>query len=385
MANNSYDFNNTIRNVNTAFDLMMSNTTSLLSMMPLAGSQEITNTKHEWVNDKLSPVSSTIGSFDSNGDGTGINLVSTTGIIVGSILRFTSVLDVTRTELVVVSVVDVNGTDLTVVRDYAGSTGVTLVVGDKCFLVSSPKGEGSAAGTGLIHQGSMIYNYTEIFDQIAEVSKTSNAVSAYDGYTKMSNQEMIAMKKIAYKLENALIWGNRLIGSSGVPATMNGLKAYIGATGGNIDTTGGAISQTVLNNMLENIFAKGGDNQNLALICNVNQARRISALGTGTSNPVINKADTVDQRLGNYVSEFVSDIPLPGGLNARIFTNYNMPKDQVMLLDMSKIALKVLRPMQIEDASTAGTDSLKSRILTELTLEVKNPLEAHAIATGLTV
>ena len=384
MANNSYDFNNTIRDVSTAFDLMMSNTTSLLSMMPLSSSQQITNTKYEWINDVLTPVSSTIASFDTDGDGTGINLASTTGIVAGSILRFTSALDVTRTELVRVVSVD-SATDLTVARDYASTTGVTLVVGDKAFLVSSPKDEGSAAGTGLIHQGTVDYNYTEIFDEIAEVSKTSNVVASYDNYTKLSSQEMIAMKKIAYKLENALIWGERLVRSSGVPGTMRGLKAFIGAAGGNIDTTGGAISQTVLNNMLENIFADGGDNSNLALVCNVNQARRISALGTASSNPIINKVDTPNQRLGNYVSEFVSDIPLPGGLNARIFTNYNMPKDQILMLDMSKVALKTLRPMGIEDASTPGTDSFKSRILTELTLEVKNPLQAHAIATGLTV
>lgn len=384
MANNSYDFNNSIRNVNEAFDLMMSNTTSLLSMMPLASAQEITNTKYEWINDTLNPVSSTIGSFDTDGDGTGINLVSTTGIVAGSILRFTTVADVTRTELVQVVSVD-SATELTVTRDYASTTGVTLVVGDKCFLVSSPKDEGSTVGTGLIHQGTAEYNYTEIFDEVAEVSNTANVLAAYDKYPALAKQEMIAMKKIAYKLENSLIWGERLVRSSGVPGTMRGLKAFIGAVGGNIDTTGGAISQTILNNMLENIFADGGDNQNLALVCNVNQARRISALGTSSSNPIVNKVDRKDLSLGNYVSEFVSDIPLPGGLNARIFTNYNMPKDQVLMLDMSKIALKVYRPMQITDASLPTVDSKKSRIIAELTLEVKNALQAHAIATGLTV
>jgi hypothetical protein len=190
---------------------------------------------------------------------------------------------------------------------------------------------------------------------------------------------------MAYDLENAIIHGVRLVGSSGVPASMNGLLSYINVSGGNQETTGGAISQTILNNAIEKIYADGGDNQNLALVCNVNQARRISGLATSSSNPIINKPDDKDQRIGNYVSEFVSDIPLPGGLNARIFTNYNMPKDQVLFLDMSRIALKKLRPMEMLDAATKGTDAFKTRVITEITLQVKNGSQAHAIATGLTV
>ena len=383
MANNSYDFNNTVRDVSRLFDMMVSNPNSLLSMVPISFAQQIQATKYEWINDTLSPVETTITGFDTDGDGTGVNVASTVGIVAGSILRFSTSVDVTRTELVQVTSVD-SATDLTVVRDYGGTTGVTLVVGDKTFLVSSPKNESSAAGDALLHQGVADYNYTEIFDEMAEVSKTSNSIDSYDDYTRMPEQERVAMQNIAYKLESALIHGVRVQRTSSVQGTMQGLNQFINVVGGNIESSGGAISQTIIDNALELIYSKGGDNQNLALVCNINQARKISDLAPNPT-AVIQRPDSKEQRLGNFVSEFVSSIPLAGGLNARIFTNQKMHKDQVLLLDMSRIAFKILRPMNIVDATPPGTDAFRSRLITELTLELKNAKEAHAIITGLNV
>ena len=123
-------------------------------------------TKEEWLEDSLTPTSTTIASFDTNGDGTGINVASTAGIRAGAILRFTSSADITKTEQVQVASVD-SATALTVVRDYGGTTGVTLVVGDKVFLVSSPLNEKTEAGTSNGQEPDMVYNHTQIFFPMA--------------------------------------------------------------------------------------------------------------------------------------------------------------------------------------------------------------------------
>lgn len=381
---NSYDFNHPIRDVSELFDTLIVNPTSILARFPIFGSQNITATKYEWLNDTLSPTQSTIASFDTDGDGTGINLASTAGIEVGSILRFSTSADVSRTEYVKVASVD-SATDLTVVRDYAGSTGETFIVGDKVFLISSPKSEGSNAGNGSIHQATSLFNYTEIFDAIAEVTKTSEVINTYDKYNTIANQSKVVLTALARKLENALIYGLPLIRSAGVPGTMGGIRHYISQAGGNTTSAGAAISSTIINNSLEQILSKGSESRNFALLCNVNQGRKITALNTSGQNPVVNEIDPKARTMGNFVTNFIGDIPLQGGLMASVFTSFNLPKDQVMLLDMDRISLKTLRGMQEMDATLPGSDYIKRRYITELTLEVKNPTEAHAIITGLTV
>ena len=42
------------------------------------------------------------------------------------------------------------------------TTGVTLSTGDVMILVSTPKQESSDAGSGILQQGTLDYNYTEI-------------------------------------------------------------------------------------------------------------------------------------------------------------------------------------------------------------------------------
>ena len=109
----SYEYQNVVRSVVDVFDQLRVSYPTFLSLVPTGA--DASATKEEWLEDSLSPVSSTIGSFDTDGDGTGVNLVSTAGIRAGAILRFTTVADVTRTEQVKVASVD-SATDLTVVN-----------------------------------------------------------------------------------------------------------------------------------------------------------------------------------------------------------------------------------------------------------------------------
>ena len=125
---------------------------------------------------------------------------------------------------------------------------------------------------------------------------------------------------------------------------------------------------------------------NYALLANSNQARRLSALNTSGTNPQVNITDTPAQRIGRYAKDFVGDIPMIGGTYfGGIFTNLNMPKDQVLILDMDRINFKVMRKLKEMDAANPGEDVLRTRLLMDLTVEIKNAKQTHAIITGLTV
>lgn len=377
----SYEYQNKIRSVVEVFDQLRVSYPTLISLVPTGANA--TNTKDEWLEDSLSPVASTIGSFDTDGDGTGINLVSTAGIRVGSILRFATTADVSRTELVQVTSVD-STTDLTVVRDYGGSSGETLVVGDKTYLVSSPINEKTDAGTGAGQEPDMAYNFTQIFEGIADISKTAQAAKKYGIANALDYQVQVKLTEIMREMNSSLIYGRRVERSASAQGTAGGILQYLAS--GNIDTTGGAISSTILNDMLEAIFNDGGFSNNYAILCAENQARKISALNTAGSNPVIQKANT-DTSMGGYISSFIGDLPVMNGFMAKVVVDPNMLKDQIAILDMNNIEIAWLdsRNLSDEDATPAGADYYRRRILGEGTFRVKNGTKAHALATGLNV
>lgn len=384
MTTDSYDLTNRVRNVNEAFELVLSDPYSVTSLFQLIGG--VTNTKYEWFNDVLTQTKSDITGLTTDGDGTSFTLTSNAGFEVGSIVRFESATGQGYTEQAQVASVNADGVTIVITRDYASSTGVTLQVGDYMILSSTPKLEKSLTGSGTVHQATAEYNYTEIFDEHAELSRTAMLSKTYDQSNElMIYQEKIAMLRLKRKIANAIIHGRRLIRSSSVQGTMGGLIQYIVA-GGNTTSVGGAIGESVLNNAFESILEKGGASSgNLAMILSANQARRISALNTSSSNPIITKTDSPEQRLGNYVSTFVSSLPIMGGLGASIIIDYTMPKDQIMLVDTSRVSLRQMSPLTSTDATTPGEDGKRTRLLTEMTLEIKNAAQAHYMLTGLTV
>lgn len=388
----SFDFSNNIRDVSTLFDTLIAEQPSLLALLgAMSGSviggddRPVTNTKYEWIDDQLSPVATTITGFDVDGDGTGINVASTVGIEAGATLRFETSTGVSRTVIVQVASVD-SITDLTVTRPYGGSTEETLVAGgspDAVKLVSRPRLQNTTAGDGLLHEGDLPFNNTEIIDEVAEVSRTADQTASYDSYTQLSGQLKAAMVRELYKIENALIHGRRVAPATGVAGSMAGLLQLID---GNIDATGGPISQTLINNVLEEIASDGGFSNNYLLFGHPTQTRKISALNTGGTNPVVFKPDEVGQRLGNLVTSYVGDLPLMNGaMEAKVFSNWSMLQDQVLIIDLNRVRIKTMQGMIARNAAENGQDGLKERILTEITLEVKNGGEAHGKLTGLSI
>lgn len=378
----SYEYQNLVRDLSGAFTQLVKSYPTFLSLVQVG--PDALNTKHEWLEDELSPVQTTIASFDTDGDGTGVNVASTAGIRAGSILRFTTAADVSRTELCKVASVD-SATDLTLVRDYAGTTGVTLVVGDKVHLVSSPVAEKSTASAQAGQEPDVAYNYTEIFEETVDISRTAQAIKIYGLENALNYQVQNGMQKIMWRMNNAAIHGVRLVRSSGVEGTMGGVLSYL--SGGNVTAVGGALTSSVINDALEDIFQDGGYSNNYVILCSENQARRISAFNTAGSNPMVIDQRTDNMTFGQYISKFIGDLPVQNGFTANIVVDPNMLRDQVAILDMNRISINPLvdRSLQDEDATSPGFDGYMRRIIGEYTMEVKNGASAHALLTGLTV
>jgi hypothetical protein len=378
---NSYDYQNLVRDVIEVFNQLRVSYPSLISLVktgPVAR-----NTKHEWTEDALVPTSTAITSFGTDGDGTVFNVSSSAGLRVGSVVRFESSAGASKTEQAQVSVIN-SATQITIVRDYGSTTGVTLLVGDIIKLVSSPINEGTEAGDSDGQEPTMAYNFTQIFDRVAKVTKTGQNVDIYGLGDVLDYQVQVKMSEIIREMNSGLIYGRRVERTSTVAGTAGGILQFM--EGGNIDTTGGAISATIINNILEAIFNDGGFSNNYAIVCNQNQARKISAFNTSGSNPVVQKAES-DRNFGGYVSMFTGDLPVMDGFRAAIVVEPNFPADQLAVVDMNSVELNWLQNRSItdEDASPAGADYVRRRILGEATYTIKNGTKQHGLATGLTI
>lgn len=379
MANTSYDLTLGIRNVQPAFDLLVSKYPTLLSKIRRGAPAKAT--KEEWLEDSLTPLSTAIASFDTDGDGTGINVTSTTGMVAGQLLRFTSSAHADRGEIVKIASVD-SATDLTVVRDYGSSVGVTLVVGDLVYSVSKPKNEGSTASASDAVEPGTNYNYTQIFDRSFTLSRTALQVMQYGGANTMAYQTEKGMIEIMMEINSQLIYGERVQRSASQNGSFGGLIAF--TRSGNIDTTGGAISKTIINNVIEKIWADGAMASNFLLVCAENQARKISAFNTAGTNPVVMTSPDA-RTTGGYTAQFVGDLPVKSGFMCEILVEPTFPKDKIAIVDLNSIELAYLQDFGVTDISNKAVDGTMHRVLGELTVRVKNGTKAHGLATGLTV
>lgn len=380
MANNSYDLSYPKRDVQEAFDLLVKSRPTFLSL--LRRGANATQTKVEWMEDSMTPLSTTIASFDSNnGSGTGINVASTSGMVAGQLLRFESSTGADHGEIVRIVSVD-SSTDLTVERGVGATSTTALTCNHTVYRVSTPKNEGTSASAGASREGSMNYNYTQIFDRTAKLSKTNLSTGQYGSTNTMAYQISREMMDINYELNGALIYGEREERTSSVEGAMGGILSYL--TGGNVDTTGSAISATILNNMFKLIFDDGAGMGDYVILCNANQARKLSAFNTAGTNPIVSIPQG-STSTGGYISTFVGDLPSMNGFTARIVVDPIFPKDKLALLDLNHIELAYLRPFTTTVAHLPSDDFEAQRILGELSVRIKNGQKAHALATGLTV
>lgn len=383
MANNqlSTDYSNNVRSVQTIFEMLVEKQPTFLSLVT-RGADAIA-TKEEWLEDSLTQSTTTVSNVNGDGAGTSITVASAAGLAVGDLLRFETSAGADRGEICKISAISTN--TLTLVRRIGGNPGsaVTLAVSDVVIRMSRPLGENTTATAVAGAEPVSNFNYTQIFDRVVTLSATVQAIQNYGNANAMAYQMERKMQEIMFEVNQALIWGERELRTGSVNGAMGGLLSFL--RGGNVDTTGGNISAAIINNMLEAVYADGASSNNYAILCNTNQAKRISAFNTAGSNPVVSVPQG-STTTGGYISTFVGNLPVANGpFTARVVVEPSFPKDKIALVDMNRIELAYLRPFETKDATVNGQDGTAQRIIGELTARIKDGQKAHAIATGLNV
>lgn len=382
MAETTYSWTNTDkRDLSEALAALIVANPSLLNLVKINNGIIAEHTKHEWLDQALSPTSTLLddGTGISDSD-TAIVVDSTTGFLAGDIILFE---DNTLFDLAKISVVD-SPTQLTVTRGYGGSTAAAHSDNCKITLHSRPKLESSDPSATDSSEPDVYYNYTQIFRRDVKVSKTAQAMKYYSTKDLLADGAEQKLKEIMWELNHALIAGGRYEpGSAATARTAGGLLYFLSteAPAGNlVDASGVALTTALVNNIIENIVKLGGSVN--TLVMGTWQARRVAALNSVTSNVLINVDQMATSAGIPAPSKFFGDLP---GIISNIVIDTNMPSDKVVITDINKIKVIPMtdRTVGMSNSDVPGGDYFQRTILGEYTVEIHNPAQSHGMLYNL--
>lgn len=241
---------------------------------------------------------------------------------------------------------------------------------------ANAKVEGAAVTEGTVNPTVRAGNYTQILEKTFKIAKTQEAVSKAGRKSELAYQTEKAAKELARDIEYALLI-NASAGS-GASGTARTLKGVLGWIATNVTTGTGtgdeALTETMLNDNLQAIWAQGGKPGNI--LCGAFQKRKISAFTTNTRYMV---AD--ENKLASAVDVYQSDF---GTVTVRLHHILNTASAGTMIVlgDMGLWNKAWLRKIKREKQPFAG-DADMFTLRGELTLESRQEKGAGKI-TGLT-
>ena len=389
----STEFSNSIEDVMPIFRSLIAKSPAVAGMIPIAESTEryAKNNTHKWLEYKKSQTTWTVNGA-SNTSSTALVLDSTVGVKVGDILQFEKATGAsTSVKAKVTAVTD--ATDLVIERL---GTDENILDNSIVTLVARAKAENSGEDLDANAEPTKKENYTQIFRRDFILSRSS-LQTAFFGLATEADRERKVETMVDFQVKNQLSnilfeYNNSLINGFGEArvdggdnGTMKGMIPFLQASAASmLDAGAAAISSTILNNAVEQAVGNGANGGSLTrIICNSNQARKISAFNVGTNNPVIVREDITT---GSYVARFQSDLSgTNGGALVEIVVDRNFPKDMVVITNPESHLVAPMQPFFIEETTDRKTDGRTWKILGEVTYEFHNANDESMLIHNLTI
>lgn len=367
----TYSFSEVTRDLTPILEMMQEQRPTALSLFSTEGNA--TAVKHEWYDYSSAPVESALAGDEAAGSGT---------VVVGEAVFTTGDLITFKDGSPEVFKITAAGTTLTL-KNMAGdavNTAYDHAAGTMVLRIAQPRLEGASPTETDGAQGTLLYNYTQIFEKAVKVSGTALAQrlnetpdAIVDYFVKQKLEEL-------YRDMNfALIWGERYVGTSTVTRTLGGIRFWLTDTthGTPISTNAAAAELTLklIDDLNEQVFKAGGMPD--TILCGTTTARKISKLARSLTGVMVTTERT-DSTTGNYVASLQGDF-VGSGLR-RIVVDSGIPSGQMYLLDSSKLRALPLVGRQIQDIPRPETgDFILRDLIGEYTVQIQNPYNSHAM------
>jgi hypothetical protein len=338
------------------------------------------STIHEWLEDSLLPNS------DAVDDQSLSNPTTLTTFTVEHGDRFQAgdqIRIVGKTEVMLVT--GVSGNDLTVVRNYGGSTNASIADNDAIQIIGNAALEGDAAPDARFTNRVRKQNYTQIFTSSVEVSGSQLAAQSIGLADEMDFQKQERLRELLRDLENCVINGRAAAanpqGNSSTRRSMRGILASITTntfqpgTGSMPDGDGSnqdLLNEALLNAALRAVWEQSSG-QIDTIVCGGFQKRRINGF-ISSSQRFAQQSTDFRSMVNIYESDF--------GICQVVMSRW-VPEDKVLLLDSSRIDVLPLggRSFYFKPLAATG-DAENAQVIGEYTMEFRNE-NAHAVIQSL--
>jgi hypothetical protein len=277
-----------------------------------------------------------------------------------------------------------------VVSAYGSTTWAAVAAGTTWYVSAMPKPDIDSASSDISLARTRRKNYTQVFERAIEITQSRKGIAVYAVPDELKHQIQLRTYEIKRELNFSVIAGYARASASNTYSpdseirTMAGLIQLIrdpNFDSTNEDTTvtqvSAALTESVLNAFAEKVYNRGGldSKSNACLIVPAYQQRVISAFEKDRV-----RRDPDERRAGYYITKFISDL----GYEFPIIVDRWMPKDKVILLDKSRVALMPLKGDNWHTEKMAKTGrSEKWQMSGQFTLELRNPEEAHGLLYDL--
>jgi len=331
----------------------------------------VTNSKHEWLEDTLRSMTSTLGAA-MGGVRTSVSLTVQTGHGAARfpiaanypmLLRIGEemMLGTARTTNV-----------LTVTRDY-NSLGATAAhaSGVTVEIIADAGLEGADARAAFAQSRTRPYNVTQVFDATIQISGTQEVMNkAGIPGNESDYQATQRLKELKIQIEKSLIMGTRVDGTASTYRSMGGFKHYI--TTNLTNRSDAAITEAMIEADARACFDAGGSPN--MIVCNSFQADRITDIYKDRLRA------EVEAVLGGALIERIR-MPVAGMGELAIVVNRWVPQHEYYILDGTKLFLGQFRTLFERPMGNTG-DANKSQVVGEYTTILKNE-SAHARSYSL--
>lgn len=363
-------------------EIIRTDNTAILSRIG-AGGLVATQLKHAWPEDALNPntadsVDDGDGTLGAAGGDTSLTVVTGEGsrFKIGTIFKDNTA---GKTEVMRVTLV---ATDvLTIERGHGSTDAEAHAQNFPIMIISHTKQEAWKPGQEDWSQARTgPYNYLSTLGLGIAITRKRQAVSHAGVPSEFAHQAAYRLKEIMRQIDSSIINSIRSASAGGAAdyASMGGLIEFVSGSGGNTNTTSEAISPSVLNAMIKQIWDDGGMVAGGRLFCLVGgvQKRKISAF-----DQAYRRMDFDSKTAGYVVERFLSDL----GFEVEVIVDPWVPDDTCIIGDLNRVRVGPLSTdaVALEDLAKTGR-LIEAMVSGSYTMEVRNALEAFAIHTALT-
>lgn len=288
-------------------------------------------------------------------------------------------------------------TSITVARGMFGSTAAALTyngaaVNPNIVCTGNAYEEGSLAPTGVSFNPTEVYNYTQIFRNTFELTRTAMKTKLRTNPKAYDEAKRETAEIQGIDMERAFLFGRRSLAvKNGKPIrTTNGIYHQL-ATANKLAASGNSVTMAQVDSWMQTIFT-AGSYEKLAFTGNVALGALQTAVRKNTSYQIHYGAKEYGIKVVKFVSPFgeltLWSHPLfnqmKGGTNAATSTYYGL-NSSMLILDMANIRYRYLDGSDIhfeDDLEDQGMDGVKEGFIGECGLEVDH-LSTHFYIYGM--